>query len=291
MNNKLLSHLIAALLFIFSTATFAQLERKRVEENPDVELTFEAPRSINLLTVEPLGKQNLHWAIMHTFGTIDNGGQNLWGIDNGANIRLSFEYGISDNWSAGFGRSSRDKVYDFYIRYHILKQKQNNSMPVSVTALVNYAINTNNYEFLGDENPTFQQRSSYVGQIMLARKFNKRLSVQISPMVAIFPDAQDIFLIDSDEEINAAIGFSGKYRAFGRSTFTLQFIPNLTNDLRPNLGIGYDLEAGGHVFQMYFVTGASLNEQYLLSSQNGVIGEGFRLGFNVNRVFTVGAKE
>lgn len=291
MKNKKYYCLALILVFSMVQTSYAQLERKLVNKNPDVELTFEAPRNINLLTVEPLGTNNLHWAIMHTFGTIDNGGQNLWGIDNGANIRLSFEYGISDRWSVGFGRSSLDKVYDFYTRYHIIKQKLDDSTPLSISAVLNYAVNTSNYKFLGTENPTFRQRSSYFGQIMLARKFNKKLSLQISPMVAYFEDPQDIFLNNSTEEINAALGFSGKYRAFGRSTFTVQFIPNLTNGLRPNVGIGYDLEAGGHVFQMYFVTGSSLNEQYLLSSQNGVVGEGFRLGFNVNRVFSLGSNK
>lgn len=36
---------------------------------------------------------------------------------------------------------------------------------------------------------------------------------------------------------------------------------------------------------MYFVTSPALNEQYLLAGGNGVPGEQFRLGFNVNRVF------
>jgi hypothetical protein len=283
--------IIGIILLVNNYTGYAQLERKLVDQNPFVELTFEAPRIINLFTVEPLNKNDLHWSIMHTFGSIDNGGRNLWGLDNGANIRLSFEYGINDRWSVGFSRSSLDKVFDFHTRYHLIKQRQDNTTPISVSAVINYAVITNDYTFLGDQNPDMGQRSSYLGQIMIARKFNKKLSIQVSPMVAVFQDVQAIYLNDSQEAVNVALGFSGKYNAFGRSTFTAQFIPNLNNNLRPNFGIGYDLEAGGHVFQMYFVTGGSLNEQYLLTTQNGVLGEGFRLGFNVNRIFTVGKKK
>ena len=85
-----------------------------------------------------------------------------------------------------------------------------------------------------------------------------------------------------------ALGFSGKYKISGKSSLTLQWIPNLNNDLPNNLGVGIDLEAGGHVFQMYFVTSQALNEQYLLAGGNGVPGEGFRVGFNVNRIFATG---
>lgn len=76
-----------------------------------------------------------------------------------------------------------------------------------------------------------------------------------------------------------------------RSSLTLQWIPNLNSDLRNNVGIGWDVEAGGHVFQMYFVTSQALNEQYLLGGGNGVPGEEFRLGFNVNRIFALGQKK
>lgn len=41
---------------------------------------------------------------------------------------------------------------------------------------------------------------------------------------------------------------------------------------------------------MYFVTSQALNEQYLLAGGNGVPGEEFRLGFNVNRIFALGQK-
>jgi hypothetical protein len=149
-------------------------------------------------------------------------------------------------------------------------------------------INTSNYGFLQENSPNFSERSSFAFQAMAARKFTDKISVQLTPMLAYFVDANPVFLIEGDQQLYLALGFSGKYKISGKSSLTLQWIPNLNNNLRNNLGVGIDLEAGGHVFQMYFVTSQALNEQYLLAGGNGVPGEGFRVGFNVNRIFATG---
>lgn len=275
----------------FSLPAFAQLERKLATENQEVDLIFHAPRQINLLTVEPLVKKDLHFAIMHTFGTLDGGIQELWGLDNGANIQFSFEYAFSDKFSLGAARQSRDKVYNMYGRYHLLKQTQNNSMPISLSLMGGAGVNSSNYDFLQNDAPTFGERTSYAFQVMGARKFSDKLSVQLTPMMAYFVDPNPIFFIEGDQNLYLALGFSGKYKVTGRSSLTLQWIPNLNSDLRNNLGVGIDIEAGGHVFQMYFVTSQFLNEQYLLAGGNGTPGDEFRIGFNVNRIFATGRKK
>lgn len=269
----------------------AQLERKPALEVQEVDLIFHAPRHINLLTVEPLDKRTLHFAIMHTFGTVDGGIQNLYGLDNGATIQFSFEYALSDKFSLGAARQSRDKIYNLYGRYHLLKQTYDDRMPLSVSFMGGAGVNTSDYRFLQDANPNISDRSSFAAQLMVARKFTDKISVQVSPMLAYFMDANPFFLVEGDQQLYVALGMSGKYKITGKSSLTLQWIPNLNNDLRNNIGVGIDLEAGGHVFQLYFVTSQALNEQYLLAGGNGVPGEGFRLGFNVNRVFATGRRK
>ncbi|MDE0560565.1 DUF5777 family beta-barrel protein [Algoriphagus sp. NF] len=282
------------LILIGSLISFTakgQLERKLVNENQAVDLIFHAPRHINLLTVEPLDKKTMHFAIMHTFGTLNGGVENLFGLDNGANIQFSFEFALSEKFSAGVSRSSRDKVYQVFGRYHLLEQRLNESMPVSVSLAGGMGVNTSNYDFLPENAPNFSERSNYFAQVMIARKFTDRISLQMSPMMAYFVDPRPVYQIEGTENFYLAIGLSGKFKVGERSSLTLQYIPNLNTDLRSNFGIGWDVEAGGHVFQMYFVTSQALNEPYLLAGGNGVPGEEFRLGFNVNRVFAIGQKK
>ncbi|SEG44356.1 DUF5777 family beta-barrel protein [Algoriphagus boritolerans] len=284
--------LTLGLFFTSIGYTHAQLERKLENTNQPVDLIFHAPRHINLLTVEPLEKKTMHFAIMHTFGTLDGGIENLFGLDNGANIQFSFEFGLSDKLSLGAGRSSRDKFYNVYGRYLLLEQTQNNTIPLSMSFAGGAGIVSNPYSFLSaDERPDFADRLAYFGQVMFARKFSNKVSLQVSPTLAYFVNPLPIYQIEGNQNLYLALGFSGKYKVTDRSSLTLQYIPNLNSDLRSNFGIGWDVEVGGHVFQMYFVTSQALNEQYLLAGGNGVPGEEFRLGFNVNRIFALGQRK
>lgn len=284
--------LFFALLLVLSLPVSAQLERKLVNENQAVELIFHAPRHINLLTVEPLDKKSMHFAIMHTFGPLDGGIQNLFGLDNGANIQFSFEFALSDRFSIAAARASTDKFYNIFGRYHILQQTLNDKMPISLSVSGGAGVNSSNYDFLPERAPTFSERSSYFGQLMLARRFSPKVSIQLSPMFSYFVDPRRIYQIEGDQNFYLALGMSGKFKVTDRSSLTLQWIPNLNSDLSNNIGVGWDIEAGGHVFQMYFVTSQALNEQYLLAGGNGSSpGEEFRLGFNVNRIFATGRKK
>jgi len=282
--------ILLALFGMLSFSVFAQLERNLVNANQPVELIFHAPRHINLLTVEPLSKKSMHFAIMHTFGTLDGGIENLFGLDNGANIQFSFEFALNDKLSLAASRSSRDKVYNVFGRYHIFQQTQNGSKPFSLSLAGGAGVNTSNYDFLPEAAPIFGERTSYFSQLMFARKFSPKISIQMTPMMAYFTDPRPIYQIEGTENVYLALGFSGKFKVTDRSSLSLQYIPNLNTDLRNNFGIGWDIEAGGHVFQMYFVTSQALNEQYLLAGGNGTIGDEFRLGFNVNRIFATGQK-
>ncbi|MFC5623459.1 DUF5777 family beta-barrel protein [Algoriphagus winogradskyi] len=283
--------ILVILMGIMPFSLFAQLERTLANPDQPVELIFHAPRHINLLTVEPLSKKSMHFAIMHTFGTLDGGIQNLFGLDNGANIQFSFEFALSEKLSVAASRSSRDKVYNVFGRYHIFQQTQSGSKPFSLSVAGGGGVNTSKYDFLPEPAPNFSERMSYFGQVMLARKFSPKISFQLTPMMAYFTNPRPVYQIEGTENLYLALGFSGKWKVTDRSSLALQFIPNLNTDLRSNFGIGWDVEAGGHVFQMYFVTSQALNEQYLLAGGNGTIGDEFRLGFNVNRIFATGKKK
>ena len=270
---------------LFSYSLHAQLERKLADSKLPVELTFHAPRQINLATVEPLEHKTFHLGIMHTFGTVDGGLESLFGLDNGANIQIVLEYGLSERLSLGASRSSRDKVYYAFGRYHLLRQMQDNSIPISLSLMAGAGVITGNYDFLGALEPDFSDRQVYSAQLMLARKFSDKFSFQLTPMMAVFSNPLSIYDIHSAEDVYAGIGLSGKVRLSPKTSLTLQAIPGLHASAQTNYGVGVDIEAGGHVFQMYLVTSQMLNEPYLLAGTNGQPIDGFRFGFNVNRVF------
>lgn len=278
-------------LVLSSTSVFAQLERKRVVQNPDVVQTFMAPRNINFYTVESLSPGELHYSIMHTFGEVKSGPGSLWGIDNGANVRFSFEYGITDRLSLGFGRSSLDRVYDFTSRVAVLRQKRNNSIPVSVSLIPLMGINTLSLDFL-DEPYKFSERLNFSIVMPVARKFNDKLSLQFIPVYSHFNRVgPELNLISPNVNDYFGTGVGGRYKFTRSSAVTFQFIQPFSkaDNLDPNLAIGIDIETGGHVFQMFFSTTRALSESYIIAGSNGNFFEReFRFGFNINRLFMVG---
>jgi hypothetical protein len=278
------------MLFLLPGELYAQLSRERVIENRDTELTFMAPRNINLYTVQHLSRGELHYSIMHTFGEVRSGPRNLWGLDQGANVRFSFEYGFSDRYSIVVGRSSMDKVIDAGTRISVLRQKTDDSMPVSLSIIPLIGVNSSELGFL-DESYTFSDRLHYSLSMPVARKFSDKLSLQVSPIFAHYNRVGNELNL-SDPEINNyfSVALSGRYKFSQMSAVSFQYIPALTDAERisDNLAIGIDIETGGHVFQMFFTTSRALHEPYLIASDNGnFFDRGFRFGFNVNRLFRV----
>lgn len=288
---KTQSFLFALLfLMIFPSLLMAQLERERVVTNQPEELIFMAPRNINLYTVEPLSKGELHYSIMHTFGEVSGGVRNLWGVDQGANVRFSFEYGFGEKLSLGIGRSSMDKVYDVSARYSLLRQMQGKGSPLSVTVIPSIGITTGSFGFLSRDY-SFSDRLNFNLATPIARKVSDKLSLQIVPMITHFNRVGfELNVADPDVNTYYSVGVGGRYKITPRTAVTFQYIPPITDaeELDQNIGIGIDIETGGHVFQMFFTTSRALNESYLVSSGNGDFFDGgYRFGFNINRLFRV----
>ena len=78
--------------------------------------------------------------ISHRFGDIatPSSGRTLFGLDNSTDIRIGFEYGISDQIMLGFGRSKGAgpylEVWDGLIKYKILSQSEKFPLSLSVVS-------------------------------------------------------------------------------------------------------------------------------------------------------------
>lgn len=275
--------------FLIIVPAFGQLERKLANEGPkQVELTFDAPRVVTFYTVESLPKKEFHVSIMHNFGTIDNGARNLFGLDNGANVRLGFEYGISDKLSAFVGRSSLDKMLDGGFRYALLKQTTDDNIPVSISLMAATGFSAAEYRFIANPGYTNGDRWSSSLSVLFARKFSEKFSLQLAPLYIGFSRVGPERNLDGQANSYFSIVSSGRLKLTQRTSLTAQFAPSFDNQVRNNIGLGVDIETGGHVFQIFFINNPSFNDMYLLAGQNGDIGAGqFRLGFNVNRTFAI----
>ncbi|TVR65698.1 MAG: hypothetical protein EA422_03515 [Gemmatimonadales bacterium] len=280
-----------ALLLFSAPMVEGQIPRERAVAERPVELTFPTPRHINLQTTEPLAAGEMYYSIMHTFGEIDQGRETLWGLDSGANIRFSLEYGFTDRLSVLLARSSMDRVYEMGVRTHLVRQMQGGGTPVSASLNVAGGIMTLPSDFLAQEF-SFVDRTNLAVTLPISRAMGDRLSLMVSPMFAVLSRTDEAMRIDDPaDRFYGGVGMGGRYAFSSIRSLTFQYLPATRRDaseIRHGLGIGLDLETGGHVFQMFLTNTQALNDAYLLAAPVGSVSDGgLRFGFNVNRSFSM----
>lgn len=265
-----------------------------------VTATFKTTRLVNMVTIEQVKHGELDFRISHRFDDIagDAGGiSTLYGFDNVTDIRIAFDYGINDNWVVGFGRSKgaylRRQILDFNTKIKLFKQKDDNSMPFSASLylsseLCTMASSTDSSSSVYFEDK-FAHRINYVSQLLLARKFGERLSLQLTPTFV------HRNLVNYNENNNSfSLGLGLRYKFTKRLGIIVDYYYNFDKTKTPELGYyaplgaGIEIETGGHVFHLLFSNNKALLEsQYLTECQeNWLVGQ-FRFGFNISRVFNI----
>lgn len=281
-------HFVLILIFMSVECLSAQVARQRVVTDRPVENTFFSQKASILQTVETISQQEMLFSIMHVFGPVNGGVDGFWGLDTYANIRLGLEYGIRDNLSVGIGRSKLDKSVDVRFKYNWVRQMESGKKPVSIALIGNTAVDTRKFPM----NRSVGDRASFMGSVLVARKMNDAFSVQLSPTVTHFN------VVRAEQENTAiSVGLITRFRYSPNRAVAFETAPMLLGasaDTYPHMALSYEMETGGHVFQLFFAVGDGLNEQYAIArTQNPLIRDNepaFRFGFNVNRIFRVGER-
>lgn len=254
--------------------------------------TFKATRIINGQSVENTAGGVLSFIIAHRFGKINDGFYELFGLDQ-ATIRFGLEYGITDDLNIGIGRSSFQKTFDAYAKYKLLKQSSGaKNMPVTLSLFTGMAA-TGVEDLSPDNEDVFSSRLSYSYQLLLARKFSNNFSFQLSPTLV------HRNLVRTPEINNdvIALGIGARYKLSNRVTLNAEYFyrfddENLGDDTFNAIALGFDIETGGHVFQLHITNSRGMLERYFVSETTGDIADGdIFFGFNISRVFTIVKKE
>ena len=289
--------LFFSMLFFYSagaqdTTDLMSLLEKEMAPPKDLTIyttaTFKTTRLVNGHSVENVAKGVMDVKISHRFGHINEGGYELFGLDK-ATMRMGIDYGITRYLMVGIGRSTYQKTYDGYFKLKILRQsKGKKKMPITLSYVPTIALRTLKYA-----DPTinnyYSSRLFYTHQLIIGRKFSEGTSIQLMPtfihqnLVTGVNDPNDMF----------AIGIGGRQKLTKRISFNIEYyyqlpdykLPGTTN----SLSVGFDIETGGHVFQLHFTNSQGMNERTFISDTKGRWDKGDILfGFNISRVFTIG---
>jgi len=249
-----------------------------------VTATFKDTRVINMQSNETPGAGVLHFVIAHRFGRINEGAYSLWGLDN-ASMRMGFDYGLTDRWTIGVGRSTFQKTYEASMKGKLFLQKSDNSVPVSVTYYGVIMANGLRWQEPDREN-LFSSRLSYVNQLIVTRKINDRTSLAVVPSFI----HRNLVDITSKSHDQWTLGLGGRHKLTHRVSINSEYhflVNGLEEATTNSLSLGVDIETGGHVFQLHITNSQGMFERAFLTETTGrwLDGDLF-FGFNLSRVFS-----
>jgi hypothetical protein len=250
-----------------------------------VKATFKTTRVLNGHSIEQMAAQHLDFRINHRFGLLNSGAEQLWGMDF-ARIRLGLEYGIADKLMVGIGRNNLGaKAYDGFLKYKLLQQTHTGSVPLSISLVGTAAIDV----LKGENRTTFTDRSTYVSQVLLAKKFSESISLQLSPT---YIHHNQVLNKDLNHDL-FAMAIGGRIKITRRTSFNFEYFYLLNPEkaaeekLQNNLSLGFDIETGGHVFQLHFTNSLGLIEKDFIAGTTNKWEKGqISYGFNISRTFS-----
>lgn len=274
-------------LLFASTTLFGQEDLLNEIDNDSVsnEVTsaFKSVKIVNLESTKLVAKGDFYLVISHRFGYINTGIDELFGLDN-ATTNIKFIYGLKDYLSVQLARSTFDKALDFGVKFELLKQKTNGS-PVAIVGFNSITVNTALQKSLYPK-LTFYNRLAYVNQLLVSRKFNDRLTLQLAPTHF----HENTVLFNGQENSQFALGLGGRMKVAKRISLNLDYVAHLNRHKNSNftdpISIGLDWDTGGHVFQLHFTNARAMHEVGFLGQTSGNFFKGdIAFGFNLVRVF------
>ncbi|RPD40038.1 DUF5777 family beta-barrel protein [Chitinophaga barathri] len=303
---RMLSVLLLAAPAVMAQDNLGEMFGKDSVRRDPVIATFKSTRIINGQSNETLSKGDLDFRVAHRFGDIGGSGggsSTFFGLDNSTDIRIAFEYGITDRLTAGISRTKGSgnfsQMYEILGKFKVLQQTMDNRIPVGVTVFGNAVVTgMKSSPEKSDVNyfDSFSSRMSYTAQAIISRKFGDIISLAVLPTYVHrnrvgYKDMNNMF----------ALGMGGRLRFSKRVALVVDyFVPFRDEESKDyyetrgikfynSLGVGVEIETGGHVFHMNFTNSTAVLENQFIPETVTTWTQGqFRWGFNISRRFSLG---
>jgi hypothetical protein len=265
-----------------------------VKKRSFVKNTFEGNYIIDNQTVIVPIKGTFEFDIQHRFGTFENGWKDLGGLFANANMLLGFSYVAIHDLQIGFVATNDRMQTAGTLKYALIKQTKNNTMPLSMTLFGNIVMDT---RAKNSSLPIIhvQDRFSYFSQLIIARKINEKISLQVAPSFSYYNNVEAFY---TDKNViqpktnngHLSISLAGRYKLTDGMSIIANYDQPITqhpmNNPNPNIAIGLDMKTSGHDFQIFLG-----NYGYVLPQTNNVFNHNdfsksqFLIGFNISRLW------
>lgn len=293
MNKRTINFFLVLSFLVSTTGIRAQdddLLKLLGEEKPKkerIKYAFKSPRVINSHSMEFLNPGTMDFRILHRFGQVDQGYKNLFGLDQ-ASMRMGFDFGVMQNLMFGFGRSTYKKELDAFLKYAPIRQSTGPwSSPVTVAFVSGITMDGLPWADPSRKN-FFTSKLGYYFEAIIGRKFSETFSLQVAPTMV----HRNLVATEATPNNVYALGVGGRLKLSQRVAFTWDyshvFIGMPDSGYYHPLSVGFDIETGGHVFQLHFSNSTGMNERAFITETTGRWGKAeVRFGFNLSRVFQI----
>lgn len=139
-----------------------------------------------------------------------------------------------------------------------------------------------------DRKNYFSSRLAYINQLLIARKFSNMFSLQLSPTLI----HKNFVPTREDKNTSFALGIGGRYKLSQRLSLNAEYFyyPSDQTTLQRTdaVSIGFDIETGGHVFQLHISNAQAMFDRAYITETTGSWGKGdIFFGFNIARTFVL----
>ncbi|MBL7847002.1 MAG: hypothetical protein JNL40_06005 [Cyclobacteriaceae bacterium] len=267
-----------------SLPAFAQDEEAAKSDKKELARpAFESALLGEMQSVVVQTPKTLEWDFMHRFGTVENGLKDFYGIyAPGANIRMGLTYTPMDKLAVGIGLTKANMALDLNAKYAVFRQSKDNSMPVSVSYFGNVVANTQAGNYKEETH-----RLSFYNELIVAKRFNSKISVQISPSFTHYNAVDTLYSNDM-----FAVGVGARYKFSAQSSIIINYVQPLMNhkdsklNAQPGLAIVWEIATSAHAFQIFFSNYQGiLPQNNIMYNQNKWGDSKFLLGFNITRLW------
>lgn len=283
---KRLSLLFLLPLFFPLMASAQEADTTVVEDKPQrpaFESSFIIDNPTDILPI----RNTLEVTIGHRFGTINGGTNDLVGIWAPSNIRIGFNYSLTDFLTIGYGTTKFDRLQDFNWKVALLRQTRSDRIPVNVSYYGNFTVDARTRENFALD----QHRYSFFNQLIVSRRFNSSLSLQLAGSVSHYNLVPQRMRNDM-----IALSAGGRYKISPQTSilvdYTHPFVHHLDgatyDDIDPEDGfsVGVEFRTSSHAFQLFLSNyNGIVPQKNVMFNQNNFFDGDILIGFTITRLY------
>lgn len=277
---------------------------------PNTEFVFPTSKIVNSQTTETNRKNFFSVNLTQRFENLYNSSiknplntaaHNLFGLGNISDIRFGIDFGITNYLTLGLGRSKYNEMFDGTVKWAILSQTKANR-PVSISFYGNIGYSTMSTEKLYAGVVPIKKnefhRLQYCSQLLVARKVNEKLSLQMMPTYVhrnFIKLSGNTNNFSEDKNGLFSMGVAARLRLSKKIVFAFDYFYNVSEFQKKNplgyynaFGVGIELLIRKRMFNVNFTNSDAILESSFMPSTRSTWKQGqIKVGFNISKWFVL----